>query len=200
MARKKSIPDKDILTAAREVFVEQGFAASTRAIAKHAGVSEGLLFQRYPTKTELFLAAMVPPPIDMNKQLRRLAVEGEFETTLRELAMAILEYFRAAVPIFVPLMTRPGFRLEELAARHPQSALAGLRAELVRFFAVNKSPDPSGASLLLMSSLNGIAMFERLGAYGGRFPDEFLQRAIGCIWQAVRPASDHAKLAPIEER
>jgi AcrR family transcriptional regulator len=199
VARKKSIPDEDILTGAREVFVEQGFAASTRAIAKHVGVSEGLLFQRYPTKTELFLAAMVPPPIEMNKLSRR-AVEGEFETTLRELAMAILEYFRAAVPIFVPLMTRPGFRLEEFAARHPQSALAGLRAELVRFFAVNKSPDPSGASLLLMSSLNGIAMFERLGAYGGRFPDEFLQRAVGCIWQAVRPASDHAKLAPIEER
>jgi AcrR family transcriptional regulator len=55
VARKKSIPDKDILTAAREVFVVQGFAASTRAIAKHAGVSEGLLFQRYPTKAELFL-------------------------------------------------------------------------------------------------------------------------------------------------
>jgi len=196
VARKRTIPDEDILKAAREVFVEKGFAASTRAIARHAGVSEGLLFQRYRTKADLFFAAMVPPPLALNDQLRRTPAAGEFEAALRALAQEMLDYFRAAAPILLPLMTHPDFRFEDFAARHPQSAFVSLRAELVRFFAANKSTDPSGAALVLISSLYGIVMFERLGVLGGRFPEEFLQRAMDFIWQACRPAVDRAKLAP----
>lgn len=194
MARKKTIRDDDILKAARAEFVLQGFAASTRAIAQRAGISEGLIFQRYRTKAELFFAAMVPPPASLHPG------DGEFEPAFRDVAARLLDYFRTAAPILAQLMTHPEFRFEELAARHPKSAMATLRGDLVRFLASHKSPDPSGASLLLLSSLNGIAMFEQLGAYGGRFPEDFVQRVIGCIWKAVRPAADHAKLAPNVER
>ena len=200
MARRKTLSDTDLLKAAREVFVQKGLAAPTRAIAQHAGVSEGVLFQRFPTKTELFFAAMVPPPAALPEPPAGPLPEAECEAALRQIAQNLLDYFRIAAPILLPLSTHPDFRFEEFAARHPQSSLAGMRSSLVRFFAVNKAPDPSGASLLLMSSMHGIAMFERLGAYGGRFPAEFVDRALGCLWQAVRPASDHAKLAPIEER
>lgn len=200
VARRKTISDTDLLTAARELFVEKGFAVSTRTIAVRAGVSEGVLFQRYRTKDELFFAAMVPPPAAFHELPSGPLDEPEFEAALRQIAQKLLESLRAAAPILLQLSTHPDFRFEEFAANHPQSSLAGMRSSLVRFFAVNKAPDPSGASLLLMSSLHGIAMFERLGAYGGRFPAEFVDRALGCLWQAVRPASDHAKLAPIEER
>src|ERR1035438_5507653 len=53
MGRNKSISDDDLLAAARRVFVEQGYAASTREIARRAGVSEGLIFQRFQTKEDL---------------------------------------------------------------------------------------------------------------------------------------------------
>lgn len=61
MARPKTIADADLLEAARAVFVQKGMGASTRAIARRAGVSEGVLFQRYATKQELFFAAMALP-------------------------------------------------------------------------------------------------------------------------------------------
>ncbi|MCC6292882.1 MAG: TetR/AcrR family transcriptional regulator [Bryobacterales bacterium] len=186
MPRKKTIADDNLLNAARSIFSERGFAAPTRDIARLANVSEGLLFQRYRTKDELFFAAMVPPAISLAGPLSASGGAG-FEESFRAAARAMLDYFRAAAPIFAQLSTHPGFRFEEFAARHPQSALVALRGELIRFFAQHRAPDPSGAALLLISSLHGIAMFEHLGAYGGRLPAEFVGRAIQCAWMAVRP-------------
>lgn len=58
MARPRTIPDQQMLHAARAVFLEQGFSATTASIAKRAGVSEGTLFKRFATKEDLFAAAL----------------------------------------------------------------------------------------------------------------------------------------------
>ena len=70
MAVPASSPDADRLDAAREVFVEKGPGASTREVARRAGVSEGVLFQRYGTKRDLFFAAMMIPADDLTARLR----------------------------------------------------------------------------------------------------------------------------------
>ncbi len=44
-----------------------------------------------------------------------------------------------------------------------------------------RAPAPAAAALVLMASIHGIAMFERLGAHGGRFPPQLVERAIWCI-------------------
>lgn len=52
---------KNILTAATEMFAEKGFAAtSTREIAKKAGVAEGTIFRHYKTKKDLLLSIVTP--------------------------------------------------------------------------------------------------------------------------------------------
>jgi len=58
MSRPVAIQDNAILQAARAVFLKHGYRASTLDVARKAGVSEGSLFKRFRTKTELFLAAM----------------------------------------------------------------------------------------------------------------------------------------------
>ena len=58
MPRPVSIHDDAILEAASQVFLAHGYKASTAEIARRAGVSEGSLFKRFRTKTDLFLAAM----------------------------------------------------------------------------------------------------------------------------------------------
>src|SRR5438105_15174070 len=51
-----------ILEAARRVFLESGFAgARTRRIAEEAGITEALLYRFYPSKTEIFRAAVHEP-------------------------------------------------------------------------------------------------------------------------------------------
>lgn len=65
MGRRKTIPDDELLAAARQAFIEEGIGISTRAIAKRAGISEGVLFQRFGTKIDMLFKAMVPPPLEV---------------------------------------------------------------------------------------------------------------------------------------
>jgi AcrR family transcriptional regulator len=58
MARPRKYDDSEILEAAAAEFLEKGAAASTVEIAQRAGVSEGILFQRFKTKEALFAAAL----------------------------------------------------------------------------------------------------------------------------------------------
>ncbi|MGH9035218.1 MAG: TetR/AcrR family transcriptional regulator, partial [Acidimicrobiia bacterium] len=51
-----------ILAAARRVFLESGFAgARTRQIAEEAGITEALLYKFFPSKMEIFRAAVHEP-------------------------------------------------------------------------------------------------------------------------------------------
>jgi len=51
-----------ILEAARRVFLESGYAgARTRRIAEEAGITEALLYRFYPSKSEIFRAAVHEP-------------------------------------------------------------------------------------------------------------------------------------------
>ena len=47
-----------IVAAASEVFAERGLEASTAEIAERAGVGEGTLFRRFPSKDDLIVAVM----------------------------------------------------------------------------------------------------------------------------------------------
>ncbi len=189
MSRPKTIAEEDLLSAAREVFIEGGFAASTKRIAKRAGVSEALLFQRYGTKADLFFASMVPPPMDMGVYITTAAAGTDGRDTLERLAWAMLDYFRAAVPMLLPLMSHPDFDFERFAAKHPASGLVVLRVNMGEFFFANRAPDPAAASLLLLATMQSVAMFELLGAHGGKMPDEIMRRTIAAIWRAVEPKS-----------
>ena len=69
MTRPKTITDEELLAVARTVFRAQGHTASTRSIARAAGVSEGILYQRFGNKEELFFAAMAPSAPDIDALL-----------------------------------------------------------------------------------------------------------------------------------
>jgi AcrR family transcriptional regulator len=185
--RKKTITEESLLDVARQVFVEHGFAASTKEIARRAGVSEALLFQRYRTKAELFFAAMVPPAIELGEQMRQVYPESELRDAIERLAFALLDYFRGALPVLAPLEAHPDFRFEEFAERHPGSTMVAMRRDIMAFFAANRVPDPGAAALLLMFSMRSVASFERFGAHGGHFPPDLIRRAVDALWRGIRP-------------
>lgn len=204
MGRKKKIEDADLLQCARAAFVEKGFSASTRDIARRAGVSEGILFQRYPTKADLFYAAMVVPTANVEAVLK-----GRGASTpagLDRIALAMVEYFREVFPVLVPLLAHPGFRFEEFARVHPGSPLATLRRELMLFFTRQREAgriravDPGGAALLLFAVAECVAFFERMGAHGGRLPDILVERAMRCLWVGLAPARPRKRRSTIARR
>jgi AcrR family transcriptional regulator len=101
MPRPVSIQDDVILSAAREIFLEKGWDATTSEIAAKAGVSHGIIFKRFKTKQALFQSAMQEPsdwgqtiPALLNSSLGRKDVE----TTLVELGILFVEKFLLMIP------------------------------------------------------------------------------------------------------
>ena len=105
MGRTKQVSDEAVLTAAREVFVEKGFGASTREIARRAGTSEAVLYQRHKTKLDLFFAAMIPPPFDRDDPRAGVTDLG-LAAELEGLGVEIMAYFRTAMPVLLQLVTQ----------------------------------------------------------------------------------------------
>jgi AcrR family transcriptional regulator len=193
MGRNKTISDDDLLEVARQAFVEEGFAASTREIARRAGVSEGVIFQRFRTKEELFFAAMIPPPGDLNRLLQRSRSKGR--ALLEKITFAMIDYFRETLPVLLPLMAHPSFRFEEFAKRHPGSPMLLLRRQLVEFLMREQragrlgAVDPGAAALLIWSTAHSIPFFERLGAHGGRFEPKLVRGMVRALWDGLDPAN-----------
>jgi len=190
MGRKKTVSDEDLLDAARQAFVERGFAASTKEIARRAGVSEGVIFQRFATKEDLFFAAMIPPTADLDQLLRS---RSHGRALLEKIAFAMIDYFRETLPVMLPLMSHPSFSFEEFARRHPGSPMLLLRRQLMEFFVREQQAgrigpgDPGAAALVLWSITHAIPFFERLGAHDGKFEDEIVRATIRCFWDGLAP-------------
>lgn len=100
MARPVSIQDDTIVTAARRIFLKRGFRAPTAEIARAAGVSEGSLFKRFPTKSALFMAAMDVETRGeaWQEELLRSAAAGDPEAALLTAGRHILHHARTILP------------------------------------------------------------------------------------------------------
>ena len=157
MARPVSIPDEQILEAARAVFTEKGPRATTAEIAARAGVSEGILFKRYGNKAGLHRVAMssdvagewvqremrAQAPLRSQKDLERF-IHWQVDV-LRDVVpvMAMAWASRAqtdAVPTDlsgphpaprVAIETLAGMLREEMAAGHLPSGNADALAQIV---------------------------------------------------------------------
>ena len=191
MGRSKQISDEALLAAARAVFSEQGYGASTREIAGRAGISEATLYQRHHTKLDLFFAAMVPPPIALAAWPAKASSRAELES----LASYILAYFREAMPILLQLVTHPSFQLADLKEREAQLPLLRL-AELLsaslqrHALSGNLRADSArlkAATLTLIATLHSLALFERMGVHGGSFPEPVVRQIVALILAGLKP-------------
>lgn len=61
MARRPLLTDEEILARARPVFVEHGYAARTRQVARAVGLTWGAIALRFGSKQALFNRAMAAP-------------------------------------------------------------------------------------------------------------------------------------------
>jgi AcrR family transcriptional regulator len=71
-----------LLGAAREVFAERGYGATTREIASRAGVSHDLIFRYFDSKEKLFFDAVATPLLDAVDEMHRRWLEDPALTTM----------------------------------------------------------------------------------------------------------------------
>lgn len=107
MARPKTIDSEQLLSVAREAFLEQGFFASTAEIARRAGVSEGTLFGRFGSKEDLFEQALgLSDYGDWRTELLACVGEGDVRLNLERYLMAYLSEAQRLVPAVALVLSR----------------------------------------------------------------------------------------------
>lgn len=110
MARPTVIRNGDLLVAARGVFLERGILATSAEVALRAGVSEGTLFKRFKTKSELFRAAMGIDIENLPDVVAALPSKVGLRTVQENMVeggLAFVAFFERVMPFMMMVWSNP---------------------------------------------------------------------------------------------
>lgn len=198
MARPVSIKDETIIDAARAVFLERGFAATTAEVAERAGVSEGTLFNRFRSKSELFQAAMQPQFSELAwlADLEARVGQGDLQEQLTELGAAGVAFFRELMPLIMMSYANPspGGLPDALTQPNPPplralQRLAGYFEAEVRLGRL-RAVDPEILARIFLGSLQQYVFFELLFQAQHTLPlplPTFLRGLVAMLWSGAGP-------------
>jgi AcrR family transcriptional regulator len=119
MARTRTITDDQILAVARDLFRTQGHDVSTRQVAESAGISEGVLYQRFGSKNDLFFAAMAPAAPDLEAVLGPSPPTKDPRAYLKDVVVRMADYFGEVMPLAIRLITHPSFDRNHMTTGQP---------------------------------------------------------------------------------
>lgn len=136
---------KQIVAAARELFLAQGYGATSMdAVARAAPVSKRTLYNHFDGKQALFLAVLRDSWTDLS-EAPAIGAGGDVRETLRRYVARLESHWRHpdVVP-FLRLLIAEGARFPELSEIYYQAGKAPAVAELARYF--EGKADPLGLS------------------------------------------------------
>lgn len=192
MPRNKTISDDDILAVARSRFLKEGIKASTRTLAKQAGISEAVIFQRFGTKEDLFFAAMVPPQAQLKVMFDAQPGQHSIAANLNLISSQIVAYFCEIMPVFLPLISHPSFNVQTFLQRHRMPAMQ-IEQELLAYLtaeAVLGRIRPEGidaTTKILISHLHHLALSKTIGIQDSVNIQQATADVIDLLWQGLEP-------------
>lgn len=175
-----------LIEATADVVRDVGYAgATTKAIAKAAGVSEGTIYRHFSHKHELFLAAAMAPNEDAVQwllELPGLAGTRTLEENLREAMQRLATMRHDMAPIEMALRADPELSREHSALMakrlsesgppvDPPSALEAYLAAEQQQGRVRSDVEPRSLAIVLLSTIAGLSM--------GPLPDDHFDAALG---------------------
>lgn len=191
MARPSTISTEQILDAARTAFLEHGFGnTSTLDIARRAGVSEGSIFNRFPTKEALFEAAMdksVPPPLTLARHLG----QGDIRTNLVTIVVQSIEFLSQLLPSIMLRWSEREHAQGSVTCNRPREILAALtdffskEAELGRV-----SGDPRIAARIFMGAVWNYCSLRTVANDRSMSPETFAQGLVDGMWNGIAPGKN----------
>jgi AcrR family transcriptional regulator len=188
MARIPTISDEQILEAARQVFLEQGFNVPATEIAAKAGISSGSIFKRFSTKEDLFFAALGCQS-EWSGGLGRLVGHGELKVNLEAIANAVFSFAREMLPC-----SMLSWSLRHAANRNEGQELPVARdirllsdflkaeRELGR---LRPSLDTEVTATTLVGTMISYGLLELLSSQQHSNPEVFIKSFIDTFWKGL---------------
>jgi AcrR family transcriptional regulator len=193
MGRNKTVEDEEVLAAAREVFRRGGHAASTRDVARAAGVSQAVLYQRFGSKEELFFRAMAPEPLDIAALLGPYP-PADARRDVMGLGKRLLKYLSAFAPTFLNVVAAHGAEVERLRAWHdglpffPIVTAIASRFERMAKDGLISPGDARSRAMVLISTVHSLAMFELLTGPGHPARStQGIEQLLRVLWDGLAP-------------
>jgi AcrR family transcriptional regulator len=193
MSRPRQVSDEEILRVARDCLVERGPSVSTAAIARQAGVSQGVLFQRFGTRERMVRAALATPGAPAWLELARKGPDDRpARDQLLELALAIHDFFDEMVPRWEALHGCGILRDWEDEEPPPIRFHRLLTGWFVRARAsgVLADHEPRGVALGLLGALQVRPWFQHVAHQApGRGSRAYVETVVDLMWIGLRPRS-----------
>ena len=164
-----------ILEAARTVFARQGYAATVvEDIAIQAGIGKGTLYLYFPSKEQIYFAALLEDARRLDAETREvMANAGDWQAAIRAYVMVRLRYFEAHGDFLRIFLTE--FRSMCMFGKPLNTELSRLtqdgEAQLAQMFAAAaargeiRAVDPELAALTVSDLTRGL-MERRLRQWG----------------------------------
>lgn len=175
MARPPTVTNEQIVTRARAVFIERGYAARTHQIARAVGITWGAIARRYGTKRALFRQAMAEPGRDA-------ACEPIAEAELPRLLERLHAHLCACWPLRLQRRLAPPAAGRGDPPQWPESQLAAALA--ARRGAIRADLDPQTLAQIVLALLVG-EVAQRYVAHGPAAPAD--RAFIDAVVQLLRP-------------
>ena len=199
MGRPTVIRDETIIDAAREVFLERGYQATTAEVAERAGVSEGSIFKRFSSKVDLFQAAMrsqIEEP-DFVKTLAARVGQGQVWDNLVEIGMQVVAFFRTTTPLMMMKWSNPGPEGSvPCMMNEPNPPQLRTLARMAGFFEAEaragriRRHDPEIIARAFLGAIHNFVVFELLFKGHEQLPmpaETFVRGLVNLLWGGIAP-------------
>lgn len=187
-----------ILEAARAVFVERGFAATTAEVAQRAGVSEGTVFKRFRTKEGLFRSAMEQGAADssLSESLDARVGRGDMKEQLSDLLVGSIVHLRVVVPFVMLSWSNPGSCANPAESNDPNPPAIRTLRRLSSYFEAEmrlgrlRRQDPEIVARSFMGAAWHYAQFECIFKARELMPlplETYVRGYIELVWPGLAP-------------
>lgn len=192
MSRRRKIANEQILSATRRLLAHRGSAVTTRAIAAELGISEGVLFQRFESKSELFRAALSVPRIDSAHLVSESRTGNNAREVLENIGIAIFGSLRSLLPLYLPRISMPDLAEDnELTSRSSPFSL--FVSALEEHLATERHTgriwmhSPHATAYLIVSMLHNVALFDAIAGPSSATSEGAVRDLIGIVWSGLEP-------------
>ena len=192
MARPRKITSEQILKAAQAVFLKKGFGASTAEIANKAGISEGSIFKRFPTKEALFIAAMGMSKVSsVVSSIEAMVGQGDLRENLETIGFEMVSFIQELLPKMMMVRSK-GLPLPPMltgAGTAPPVRVIKALTDLFEKEIALKRMHCEQPKIVAMMFLGSVTEYVFLSQASAPLPDieDYMGSVVEVLWRSIQP-------------